>query len=101
MNLAAVYHHQKQYAEAEPLYQRALANREQALGPQHPQLVEILQAYANLLRRVSPWRSILPGSTANQLESRASDIQNREKGGQVLTGSWSDDEFGSHGGNEP
>ena len=92
MNVAAVYHRQERYAEAEPFYQRALANREQALGPHHPQLVEILQGYASLLRGMSPWRSLLPGSPAHQLESRARDIEEREKGGGgVLTGSWSDD----------
>ena len=32
-NLAELYHDQGQYAEAEPLFERALAIREQALGP--------------------------------------------------------------------
>ena len=35
-NLAVLYQAQGRYAEAEPLYQRALAIREKALGPEHP-----------------------------------------------------------------
>ena len=35
-NLAALYEGQGRYAEAEPLYLRVLAIRENALGPAHP-----------------------------------------------------------------
>ena len=35
-NLGEVYRAQGRYAEAEPLYKRALAIREKALGPEHP-----------------------------------------------------------------
>ncbi len=35
-NLAVLYKAQGRYAEAEPLYQRALAIYEKALGPDHP-----------------------------------------------------------------
>jgi tetratricopeptide (TPR) repeat protein len=35
-NLAMLYSRQGQYAKAEPLYQRALAIWEKALGPDHP-----------------------------------------------------------------
>jgi tetratricopeptide (TPR) repeat protein len=35
-NLAGLYRAQGKYAEAEPLYLRALEIREQQLGPQHP-----------------------------------------------------------------
>ncbi len=38
-NLALLYRDQGKYAEAEPLYKRALAIREKALGPEHPQTV--------------------------------------------------------------
>jgi tetratricopeptide (TPR) repeat protein len=38
-NLAALYRAQGKYAEAEPLYQRALKICEQALGPDHPHSV--------------------------------------------------------------
>jgi hypothetical protein len=35
-NLALLYNSWGRYADAEPLYQRALAIREKALGPDHP-----------------------------------------------------------------
>jgi tetratricopeptide (TPR) repeat protein len=35
-NLAWLYDNQGQYAKAEPLYERALAIREKALAPEHP-----------------------------------------------------------------
>ena len=35
-NLAGLYRAQGRYAEAEPLYKRALAISEKALGPEHP-----------------------------------------------------------------
>ena len=34
-NLANLYHNQKKYGQAEPLYRRALAIREELLGPSH------------------------------------------------------------------
>ena len=37
-NLAELYRVQGKYVEAEPLYQRSLAIREKALGPEHPQV---------------------------------------------------------------
>src|SRR5262249_45834129 len=37
-NLAKTYHDQGRYAEAEPLYKRALAVAEKALGPEHPEV---------------------------------------------------------------
>jgi hypothetical protein len=40
------------YAEAEPLYQRALAIREKAFGAAHPDVGETLRDYAELLRRM-------------------------------------------------
>ena len=41
------------YAEAEPLYQRALAIREKALGSQHPDVAAILEKYSRLLRKTN------------------------------------------------
>ena len=38
------------YPEAEPLYRRALAIREKALGPEHPNVATALENYAFLLR---------------------------------------------------
>ena len=37
-NLALLYKNLGKYAEAEPLYSRALAIREKALGPDHPEV---------------------------------------------------------------
>ena len=41
-NLAWLYQDMGRHAEAEPLYRRALAIREQALGPEHPDVAEAL-----------------------------------------------------------
>ncbi len=50
-NLALLFYDQGKYTEAEPLYQRALAILEKALGPDHPDLVTGLENYARLLRK--------------------------------------------------
>jgi tetratricopeptide (TPR) repeat protein len=47
-NLAALYRQQKRYAEAEPLYLRAIAIREKALGPEHPDVALTLNNLAAL-----------------------------------------------------
>ena len=44
-----LYGKQGRYAEAEPLFQRALAVYEQALGADSPRIIEILEDYAVLL----------------------------------------------------
>ncbi len=49
-NLAGLYQTQGRYAEAEPLYKRALAIEEKALGPEHPNVATSLENYAALLR---------------------------------------------------
>ena len=49
-SLAMLYHAQGKYAEAEPLYLRALAIMEKALGPDHPNVATTLETYAALLR---------------------------------------------------
>ena len=51
-NLAVLYKAAGAYAEAEPLYQRALAIFETALGPSHPKVITCRQNYAQLLREV-------------------------------------------------
>jgi tetratricopeptide (TPR) repeat protein len=51
-NLAKLYYAQGQYAQAEPLYRRALAIREKALGPEHPSVATTLANYAALLRKL-------------------------------------------------
>jgi tetratricopeptide (TPR) repeat protein len=45
-NLALLYDNQGQYAKVEPLYQRALAIREKALGPEHPDVATSLNHLA-------------------------------------------------------
>ena len=42
-NLVMLYHAQGKYAEAEPLYRRALAIWEKALGPEHPNVATVAQ----------------------------------------------------------
>jgi CHAT domain-containing protein/tetratricopeptide (TPR) repeat protein len=47
-NLATLFYSQGRYAEAEPLYTRALAIREKALGPEHPDVSASLNNLAAL-----------------------------------------------------
>ncbi len=47
-NLAVLYYGQGRDAQAEPLYQRALAIREKALGPEHPDVAQSLNNLALL-----------------------------------------------------
>ena len=64
-NLALLYKAQGRYAEAEPLYQRSLAIREKALGPEHPAVATSLENYADLLRKTGRV------SEATKMETRA------------------------------
>src|SRR5262245_3843341 len=79
MNLAAVYYAQGQYTDAARLYQRALVLQEQILGPDDPQLIPVLEANAAVHRKMSPVRSLLPWSPANQMAVRARRIREREE----------------------
>src|SRR5712691_11218271 len=79
MNLAAVYEAQGQYTDAAPLYQRALVLQEQILGPDHPQLVDVLEANVALHRKMHPVRSLLPWSPASQMAARARRIRECEE----------------------
>jgi tetratricopeptide (TPR) repeat protein len=45
-NLATLYRDQGRYAEAEPLFQRALQIREQQFGPEHPETAETIHDLA-------------------------------------------------------
>ena len=49
-NLGELYRVQGRYAEAEPLYKRALAIVEKALGPEHPHVATGLYELATLYR---------------------------------------------------
>ena len=51
-SLARLYHEQGRYADAEPLYGRALAIEEKSLGQDHPALAERLEIHANLLQKM-------------------------------------------------
>ena len=50
-NLAALYQRQVRYAEAEPLFKRALALREKALAPGHPDAGQSLNNLATLYEK--------------------------------------------------
>jgi tetratricopeptide (TPR) repeat protein len=47
-NLAELYRAQGHYAQAEPLFERALAIQEHTLGPTHPSVVSVLNNLARL-----------------------------------------------------
>ena len=47
-DLAELYHDQGRYADAEPLFKRALTIREKALGPDHPDVATTLNNLAEL-----------------------------------------------------
>ncbi len=64
-NLALFCHDHGKYAEAEPLYQRALAIYEKALGSEHSHVAASLENYASLLRATGRV------SEAAELEARA------------------------------
>ena len=77
LHLAAVYAAQGQYTDATPLYQRALVLHEQLLGPDHPQVADVLEAQAALQRKLHPVRSLLPWSPARRMAARARHIRER------------------------
>ena len=78
-NLATFYHTQGDYAHAESLYRRLLELLERVLGPTHPQVADVLDRYAALLRTVYPVRSLFPWSAAAKMTARAERI--RQPGG--------------------
>ena len=47
-NQAELYKEQGRYAEADPLYRRALATWKKALGPNHPDLAQSLNSLAEM-----------------------------------------------------
>jgi tetratricopeptide (TPR) repeat protein len=55
-NLASLCHNQRNLAEAEALYQRALAIRRQAYGPQHPLVAQSLNNLASLYRELGKYQ---------------------------------------------
>ena len=59
-NLAALYRDTGRYAEAEPLYQRAIAIDEKALGPDHPGLATDLNNLAALYQATGRYAEAEP-----------------------------------------
>ena len=67
-----LYRNQGRYEQAEPLYQRALAIREKALGPDHPDVATSLNNLARLYQPPGPvraGRAALPARPGHPRES--------------------------------
>jgi tetratricopeptide (TPR) repeat protein len=71
-SLAELYHFQGQYAQAEPLFKRALAINEKALGPGHPNLATTLDNLADLYTKTGR------KDEANRLFDRAARIRAKQ-----------------------
>lgn len=71
--LALLYKVQGRYAQAEPLYQRAVAIQEAALGPGHPDLAVALKNLAELYEYQTRH------AEAHRLQERARAIQERSQ----------------------
>ncbi len=69
MDAATAAYHQGNYPEAEPLFKRALAIVEKALGQDHPGLATVLKNYAALLRKTGRT------TEAAKMEARAKAIR--------------------------
>ena len=67
--MAALYQALAKYTQAEPLYQRVLAIREKALGPNHRDVATALENYAGLLYEMDR------NAEAAKLEERARTIR--------------------------
>ena len=67
-SLATYYRSQGQYEKAEAQYKKALQLKEELSGPDHPDIVTILENYAALLREAKRY------SEAENLASRAAAI---------------------------
>ncbi len=70
-----VYRAQGKYADAEPLYRRALAIGEKALGPEHPDVATSLENLGRLYRAQGK------AAEAERLEARAKAIRAKQAGG--------------------
>lgn len=77
-NQAVLLYAQGKYAEAEPLYQRALAIRERQLGPTHPDTAQTLNNLAELYERLGKYRK------AKKLHQRALAILQQQLGADHL-----------------
>lgn len=70
-NLASYYRDQKEYSKAEAIYQRALSIKEETNGPDHPDVVMILDNYAQLLKTANRQEEAI------LLEARAKTIRTK------------------------
>ena len=70
-NLAELYRVQGKYTEAEPLYKRALAMCEKALGPGHPLEAIVLRNMAECYKKTGK------KNEAKKLEERAKIIETK------------------------
>ncbi len=78
-NLANVYEEEGKYAQAEPLYQRALALAERANGPNHPDVAALLDNFVMLYLDQHNY------SAAEPLADRAIDIVKHAGGEPRMT----------------
>jgi len=78
-NLAELYGAQSRYAEAEPLFRRALTIREKALGPDHPKVATLLESYAAMLAKMDRT------AEAETLEARAKAIRAKREQEKLAT----------------
>jgi len=69
--MALFYKKQGKYAEAEPLYKRAVEIDEKAIGPRSSNLAKDLDDYAAVLRKTGQ------AAAADNLETRAREIRGR------------------------
>jgi tetratricopeptide (TPR) repeat protein len=72
-NLAGVYQAQGNYAEAESLYQQALAIVKKTLGPDHPYVATVLENISELYKETGRMNE------AKRFEERANAIRSRNK----------------------
>ncbi len=70
--LGSIYGKLGRFAEAEPLYKRALVIAEKGLGPEHPRVATSLENYAALLRKTNRV------AEAVEMEARASLIRAKQ-----------------------
>ena len=70
-----LYRDQKRYAEAEPLFQRALTVQEKAFGPDHSKVISILEDYAALLEKMNRTAEARPlGARAQAIRAKQADF---------------------------
>ena len=79
-NAASYLDDRAQYPQAEPLFQRALAIYERVLGPEHPDTIQTLENYTDLLRKEK--RDKEAKTHEAQIEARKAKQQRSESGNE-------------------